>query len=159
MFTYGSTKYHSGASTNVKTSTKTNNNFSRPPPLDNLTKANKTIIAYGDGAFSPSMRGKRSGPTKAIVKAIQKCSVAVVMTDEYLTSQVCNKCKQRNVENVTQKTSKRRVHSVLQCQESTCNVIWNRDVMAANNILDIFLHAAANNDTRLSPFRRSEAKK
>ncbi|KAI8638643.1 hypothetical protein BD408DRAFT_422733 [Parasitella parasitica] len=81
------------------------------------------------------MRGKRSGPTKTIIKALQKCKenrgVTVQMVDEYLNSQVCNNCKKRNVENVVQRSAKRRVHSVLQCQETACNIIWNRDIMAA----------------------------
>ncbi|KAI8640506.1 hypothetical protein BD408DRAFT_419628, partial [Parasitella parasitica] len=95
------------------------------------------------------MRGKRLGPTKTIIKALQKCEencgVTVQMVDEYLTSQVSNNCKKRNVENVVQRSAKRRVHSVLQCQETACNIIWNRDIMAAKNILNIFLHAARNN--------------
>ncbi|KAI8636965.1 hypothetical protein BD408DRAFT_71311 [Parasitella parasitica] len=77
------------------------------------------------------------------------------MVDEYLSSQVCNNCKKRNVENVVQRSAKRRV---LQCQETACNIIWNRDIMVAKNILNIFLHEARNNDARLSPFQRSESK-
>ncbi|KAI8641543.1 hypothetical protein BD408DRAFT_417986 [Parasitella parasitica] len=105
VFTHDSIKYRSGASTNVKTTTRNNNSYSRPPPLDGSVKANKTIIAYGDGRFSPTMRGKRSGPTKTIIKALQKCKenrgVTVQIVDEYLTSQVCNNCKKRNQETMT----------------------------------------------------------
>ncbi|KAI8637203.1 hypothetical protein BD408DRAFT_424966, partial [Parasitella parasitica] len=79
----------------VKTTTKNNNPYSRPPPLDGSVKANKIIIAYGDGRFSPTMRGKRSGPTKTIIKALQKCKenrgVTVQMVDEYLNSQQSEK--------------------------------------------------------------------
>ncbi|KAI8647718.1 hypothetical protein BD408DRAFT_408368, partial [Parasitella parasitica] len=95
------------------------------------------------------MRSKRSGPTKTIIKALQKCKenrgVTAQMVDEYLTSQVCNNCKKRNVEYVVQRSAKRRVHSVLRCQETACNIFWNRDIMAAKNILNIFLYAARNN--------------
>ncbi|KAI8639099.1 hypothetical protein BD408DRAFT_421967, partial [Parasitella parasitica] len=90
MFTHDSIKYRAGASTNVKTATGNNNSYSRPPPLDGSVKANKIIIAYGDG------------PTKTIIKALQKCKenrgVTVQIVDEYLTSQVCNSCKKRNQE-------------------------------------------------------------
>ncbi|KAI8637989.1 hypothetical protein BD408DRAFT_423627 [Parasitella parasitica] len=100
MFTHDSIKYRTGVFTNVKTTTRNNNSYSRPPPLDGSVKANKTIIAYGDGRFSPTMRGKSSGPKKTIIKALQKCKencgVTVQMVDEYLTSQVCNNCKKRN---------------------------------------------------------------
>ncbi|KAI8641962.1 hypothetical protein BD408DRAFT_322111, partial [Parasitella parasitica] len=48
MFTHDSIKCRTGVSTNVKTTTRNNNSYSRPPPLDGSVKANKTIIAYRD---------------------------------------------------------------------------------------------------------------
>ncbi|KAI8641885.1 hypothetical protein BD408DRAFT_417266 [Parasitella parasitica] len=107
MFTHDSIKYRTGASTNVKTTMRNNNSYSRPPPLDGSVKANKTIIAYEDGRFSPTMRGKRSGPTKTIIKALQKCKenrgVTVQMVDEYLTSHVCNNCKKEWLQKTSSK--------------------------------------------------------
>jgi hypothetical protein len=140
-FTYNSLKYHKNALTNVKTATKEHDQYYPPSPLDNDTKSSATIIAYGYGSFGASMRGKRPGPVKSILKALRKHSsdrFIVCMVDEHLTSQVCNIYKKRNVENIIAKGSKRRVHSVLQCQNNTCNTVWNRDVMLAKNILDIF---------------------
>ncbi|KAI8636294.1 hypothetical protein BD408DRAFT_426380 [Parasitella parasitica] len=103
MFTRDSIKYRTGASIN-------NNSYSRPPPLGGSVKVNKTIIAYRGGRFSPTMRGKRPGPTNTFIKALQKCEenrgVTAQMIDEYLTSQVCK--KKRNVENVVQRSAKRR---------------------------------------------------
>ncbi|KAI8640253.1 hypothetical protein BD408DRAFT_419998 [Parasitella parasitica] len=55
MFTHDSIKYRTGASTNVKTTTRNNYSYSRPSPMDQ---------------FSPTMRGKRSGPTKTIIEAL-----------------------------------------------------------------------------------------
>ncbi|ORE09418.1 hypothetical protein BCV72DRAFT_64318 [Rhizopus microsporus var. microsporus] len=34
-------------------------------------------------------------------------------------------------------------------KQNTCNIVWNRDIMAAHNIFDIFLFAARNNNQRL----------
>ncbi|KAI8641591.1 hypothetical protein BD408DRAFT_417841, partial [Parasitella parasitica] len=89
------------------TTTRNNSSYSRPPPLDGSFKANKTIIAYGDGRFLPTMRGKRPGPTKTIIKALQKCKenrgVTVQMVDEYLTSHVCNNCKKEWLQKTSSK--------------------------------------------------------
>ncbi|KAI7904031.1 uncharacterized protein BX663DRAFT_542322 [Cokeromyces recurvatus] len=134
IFTCNSIKYHTGA----------------------ITNANKTIIAYGDGRFSLTMRGKRSGPTKVIIKALQKCEqnrgVTVQMIDEYLTSQVCNNCKKRNVEKVVQRSAKRRVHSVLQCQETAYNIIWNRN---KETMTLIFHHSSVLNQKNNCKYRVS----
>lgn len=156
---YGSAKYNNAASTGVKTSNNGGNTYSSPAPIDQLERPKKTIIAYGDGMFNTSPRGNQAAPARLIKKALKKycCKqLEVFMVDEYLTSQVCNKCKIRNVDNIVTQKSKRRVHTILKCNQNTCNVIWNRDIMAANNILDIFLFAANNNNERLDVFKRSD---
>ncbi|KAL0077259.1 hypothetical protein F4703DRAFT_1946047 [Phycomyces blakesleeanus] len=75
-------------------------------------------------------------------------NMEMYMLYEYLTSQVCNEFKKRNVENLVNSKSKRRVHAILQLQETTCNIVWNRDIMAVHNILDIFLFSSRNNNQR-----------
>jgi hypothetical protein len=58
-----------------------------------------------------------------------------VSVDEYLTGQICNKCKYKQLNNISITGAKRRVHSVLKCE--SCGTVWNRDVNSALNIYDI----------------------
>ena len=58
------------------------------------------------------------------------------------------------MDNVVTEKSKRRVHTILKCKQNTCNIVWNRDIMAAHNILDMFLFIARNNNQRLDIFMR-----
>lgn len=111
---HGSAKYYSTTSTGVKTSTKNENTYSPPAPSDNLEAPGKTIIAFGDGAFSGNGRRHKAAPVRLIKKALDKyCgnNLEIYMIGEYLTSQICNKCKDRNVENIVTHKSKRSVHT------------------------------------------------
>ncbi|OAD65418.1 Homeodomain-like DNA binding domain-containing transcription factor [Phycomyces blakesleeanus NRRL 1555(-)] len=105
---------------------KYKNKFFLPASTDHTEAPVKTSIAFGDGVMNMEM----------------------YMLYEYLTSQVCNEFKKRNVENLVNSKSKRRVHAILQLQETTCNIVWNRDIMAVHNILDIFLFSSRNNNQR-----------
>ncbi|ORE09711.1 hypothetical protein BCV72DRAFT_201069, partial [Rhizopus microsporus var. microsporus] len=155
---YGSVKYNKKSSTGVKTSSAENESKYCPPaPLDHPDKPRKTIIAFGDGMFKNSLRGNRGAPVRLIKKALQKyCGnqFEIRMVDEYLTSQICNRCKNRNMDNVVTEKPKRRVHMILKCKQNTCNIVWNRGIMAAYNILDMFLFAIRNNSQRLDVFMR-----
>ncbi|CEG63410.1 hypothetical protein RMATCC62417_00555 [Rhizopus microsporus] len=103
----------------------------------------KRIIAFGDGTFCSSMKGKRAAPTKRITEEInRKCKQSdggseFVYADKYLTSQICNKCKMKEMNNFSVSESKRRVHSVLKC--GSCGTVWNRDANNALNIYNIFV--------------------
>lgn len=83
---------------------------------------------------------------------MQTNTVQVCFIDEYLTSQVCNTCKKRNLDNITTTNSKRRVHLVLKCNNNSCNIVWNRDVNTAKNIVGFFIFAAKNENQRLPAF-------
>ncbi|ORE23297.1 hypothetical protein BCV71DRAFT_275273 [Rhizopus microsporus] len=67
-----------------------------------------------------SMKGKRAAPTRGITEEIKrKCKQSnerteFVSVDKYLTSQICNKCKSKQLNNISITGSKRRVHSVSQ---------------------------------------------
>ena len=153
---HGSVKYIKRASAGIKTSSAENENKYCPPaPLDHPDKPRKTIIAFGDGMFNNSLRENRGAPVRLIKKALQKYyrnQLEIFMLDEYLTSQIYNRCKNRNMDNAVTEKSKRRVHTVLKCKQNTCNIVWNRDIMTRHNILDIFLFAARNNNQRLDVF-------
>jgi hypothetical protein len=158
--TYGSKKYNKKASAGVKQGKKNKESFIPPPSNDSPKKPVITIIALGDGVFSNSLRGNKTAPVKAFKKALkQRCGedLKICMIDEYLTSQICNNCKQGNLENITTAKSNRRVHALLKYNENTCNMLWNRDIMAAKNILDIFLFASTNDNKRLDVFERNHS--
>lgn len=86
----------------------------------------KTIIAFGNASFAATMKGKKAAPVKLIKRKLaqmQTNTVQVCLIDEYLTSQACNTCKNRNFENIITANSKQRVHSVLNCNNNSCNVV------------------------------------
>ncbi|ORE08773.1 hypothetical protein BCV72DRAFT_303445 [Rhizopus microsporus var. microsporus] len=92
------------------------------PPADLPSSSQrKRIIAFGNGSFCSSMKGKRAALTKRIAEKIKrKCKQSnegteFVSIDEYLTSQICNKCKSKQLNNVSITRSERRVHSILKC--------------------------------------------
>ncbi|KAG1175835.1 hypothetical protein G6F70_003862 [Rhizopus microsporus] len=73
-----------------------------------------------------------------------------VYVDEHLTSQICNKCKSKQLNNISATGSKRRVHTVLQCE--SCGMVWNRDVNSALNIYGIFVYKSKHdNESPPSP--------
>lgn len=81
---------------------------------------------------SSSMRGATSAPIRLIKKAFEKHnekSLELVMVDEYMTSQICNKCSSRNLKNVVTERSKRRVHAALKCNQNYCNMVCNCDII------------------------------
>ncbi|ORE01275.1 hypothetical protein BCV72DRAFT_322274 [Rhizopus microsporus var. microsporus] len=158
---HGSMKYNKKTSTGAKTpSAENESKYCPPAPLDHPDKPRKTIITFGDDMFNSSLRGNRGASVRLIKKALQKyCGnqLEICMVDEYLTSQICNRCKNRNMDNIVTEKSKRRVHKILKCKQNTCNIVWSRDIMAAHNILDMFLFAARNNNQRFDVFTRQGA--
>ncbi|PHZ17530.1 uncharacterized protein RHIMIDRAFT_232957 [Rhizopus microsporus ATCC 52813] len=72
-----------------------------------------------------------------------------VYADEYLTSQICNKCKFKQLNNISITGSKRRVHFVFKCE--SCGTVWNRDVNNALNIYGIFVYKSKHDDESPPP--------
>ncbi|CEG83412.1 hypothetical protein RMATCC62417_17336 [Rhizopus microsporus] len=61
--------------------------------------------------FNGSLRGNKAAPVRLIKKVLKKyCGkqLEIFMVDEYLTSQICNRYKSRNVDNIVTERSKRR---------------------------------------------------
>ena len=128
----------------------------RKKPPDKQPPLGRVVVAFGDGAFSPSMPGKLPVATRRLLKHMRHVSrrigrdkFVVCMIDEYLTSQVCSRCQLRTLEN------RYRLHAVRACK--TCDMVWNRDVNASRNIGQIFRHARDHGNERLQPFRRPES--
>ncbi|KAG2178235.1 hypothetical protein INT43_003488 [Umbelopsis isabellina] len=100
------------------------------------------------------LRRKLPAPSKRILDHLRSLhrknvQVSVVIIDELMTSQVCAECHQRNLIHVKDRSVpyNRRganIHAVLKC--SSCSMMWNRDVMAAKDILYIFEYMALNSN-------------
>jgi transposase len=106
------------------------------------------------------MKGKRAAPTRRITEEIKrKCKQSnergaeFVSVDEYLTSQICNKCKYKQLNNISVTGSKRRVHSVLKCK--SCGTVWNRDVNSALNIYGIFVYKSKHDNESPPPLQKA----
>jgi hypothetical protein len=158
-FFQDSIKYNKDSPIGEKKQTSTTGKWIPSPPKDKATdSSSKTrLIAYGNASFGTSMKGKLPAPTKRITEAIKKLSniskgTYFIYVDEYLTSQTCNNCKQNQLKHITTAGSKRKVHAVLKC--NSCNTVWNRDVMAAKNILSIFYYMSQHNNERPREFTR-----
>ncbi|KAL4209001.1 hypothetical protein AB4K20DRAFT_1868671 [Rhizopus microsporus] len=71
-----------------------------------------------------------------------------VSIDEYLKSQICNKWKSKQLNNISATRSKRRVHSVLKCES------WNCDANSSLNINGIFVYKSKYDNESPPPFKR-----
>ena len=92
----------------------------------------KVIVAYGDGDKNGTLRG--TAPimsTKLFKKVSQSCCVVVV--NEHKTSKLCSCCHEEMKQFQKQFRMKR-------CDNSDCiRFVWDRDVNASINILNLFL--------------------
>ncbi|ORE14789.1 hypothetical protein BCV71DRAFT_274988 [Rhizopus microsporus] len=104
---------------------------------------------------SSTVGAKNQSPNK---KTKRKCKQSnggteFVSVDEYLTSQICNKCKSKKLNNISITGSKRRVHSVLKCE--SCGTAWNRDVNSTLNIYNIFVYKSKHDNESPPPFQKT----
>ncbi len=107
------------------------------------TPRRKVLIAYGDAGFSHASKGTASGPTKTLRKMIAQRVGKVVDIDEYNTSKLCCACKTEMKGLRTVGSGDRGNYSVRQCANTECNRnVWNRDVNAAINIINLYLYQA-----------------
>jgi hypothetical protein len=99
------------------------------------------VLAFGNGKF------KSTGPTEALRRHLAKTH-RVVRVDEYLTSQMCNKCHHKMLHPIINTTRKNKegkyedvratVHEVLQCPH--CQAYRHRDLNACVNMKLILEH-------------------
>ncbi|KAK9389697.1 hypothetical protein V1515DRAFT_642597 [Lipomyces mesembrius] len=132
------------------------------------------VVAYGDGQFGSTMRGKRAAPVKKLRKHLRRYAT-VVAVDEHRTSRVCSKHNQQQTErtgladeedegggtppDVVHIRGQRNadgakgpsLHPVLYCNK--CHTVWNRDVNAARNIAWIFWWMRVHSGQRPPGFR------
>ena len=94
-----------------------------------------TIICFGDANWT-NLKGRESSPRSLkYVKVLRRMRCHVYMTNEFNTSQICSKC--RNHKRLEGCTSARNSYTIRRCSEKSCRMIWNRDVNASINILEV----------------------
>ena len=155
-----SKKYGTSSTVDAKKQNPKKSKHVPMPPTDpSPSSQRKRIIAFGYGSFGSSMKGKRAAPTRCITEEIKrKCKQSnegteFIYVDEYLTSQICNKCKSKQLNNISIIGSKRKVYSVLKCE--SCGTVWNCDVNSALNINGIFVYKSKHdNESPPLPFKR-----
>ena len=87
-----------------------------------------------------------AGPVKQLMWELRKrCRVKII--DEFRTSKICSKC-----EGLFCKPQ--RFWALRTCRHM-CLTLWNRDVNAARNIRNIFLHMNQNEGERPEVFKRA----
>ena len=105
-----------------------------------------TVVAFGSASF------RCHAPVKAMRKRLQLHSQHVVPVHEYNTSKVCPRCKEPTLVGVRVPNKSKPLWGVRVCQNSSsqrdCRTICNRDLNAARNIRDVFLHMNANHGQR-----------
>ncbi|KAG2206401.1 hypothetical protein INT46_003830 [Mucor plumbeus] len=89
-------------------------------PRDVEVNLDATVIAFNSANFDSSYKRKLPALKKRITEATKQTPACVTNTtfvyiNEYLTSQICNGCKQRQLENVKKRTSYQ-IRIVLRCE-------------------------------------------
>lgn len=118
------------------------------------------IFAFGAASFSSSLKGNKAAPTRSFKSALKSYAFAnkhyFIEVDEYLTSQVCNICQTRTLENLFCKEKKEKLNAVLRC--TNCCQVYNRDINASINIRDVFTHMALNDNRSPQAFQKDKEK-
>ncbi|KAL9538593.1 hypothetical protein MBANPS3_010811 [Mucor bainieri] len=126
----------------------------------NKRKQKKTkIFAFRAANFSSSLKGNRAAPTKRFKSALESYALAnkhyFIEIDEYLTSQICNICGTRTLEEHLESHDKKEtLHAILRCTK--CCQVFNHDVNASINIRDEYIHMALNDDSGPQIFQHEQ---
>lgn len=101
-------------------------------------KTKVPLVVFGDGLFGKDhvrLKGNRCGVSGSLYRCLKKRERAggliAVTIDEFRTSKICNGCRSDSLTSA----GHIRGQSVLEC--TTCNILWQRDVNAAKNMLAI----------------------
>lgn len=105
--------------------------------LDNIERVfgspNEVVIAYGDWSRNSQMKGHIPTKGKGLRRLISKRFLTIT-TKEYHTSKICNNCH-NETDNL--RVGRKSIHRLLSCKSKECQTIWNRDVNAGLNIMNM----------------------
>lgn len=101
------------------------------------------VICFGDASWAPGIKGYATSPKgRQFYNYFQRMehpkgvNVKTVLVPEFNTSQCCSKClKEERIRKPVQMPCIAKPHFVRKCP--TCTTMWNRDVNAARNMIDI----------------------
>ncbi|KAI8062967.1 hypothetical protein BDF21DRAFT_428408 [Thamnidium elegans] len=98
------------------------------------------LVIFGDGLKGSShvkYKGRRVGVSDVIYKNLKRRQnlgeVLLLDINEFRTSSVCPNCKEMKLR--THKVDDKSFFNILICND--CNIFWNRDILAAKNIMFI----------------------
>lgn len=94
---------------------------------------NEVVIAYGDWSRDSQMKGHIPTKGKGLRRLISKRFLTIT-TKEFHTSKICNNCH-HETENL--RVGKKSIHRLLSCKSKDCQTVWNRDVNAGMNIMNM----------------------
>lgn len=104
----------------------------------------KVIVAYGDGDKQGNLRGTAPMMSTKLFRKVSR-SACVVVVNEFKTSKLCSCCHQ-------QMTQFRKQFRMKRCTNSDCiRTVWDRDINASINILNLFLYACLSRNGKARP--------
>jgi len=110
----------------------------------NKADQKKVIVAYGDGDNQGTLRGTSPIMSSKLLSKVQQ-SARVVTINEFRTSKLCSCCHCEMTQFQGQFRMKR-------CINSDCiRTVWDRDINASINILNLFLQACISNNGKFRP--------
>jgi transposase len=124
-----------------------------------------TIVCIGDWSERNHRRFLEPVKGKGFRKLFKKAGYQLFLVDEFRTSKMCSKCedeeavceKFRRVKNP--KPRSRIAHPIIRCHGllrcTTCNTLWDRDILGATNIYKIS-DMAINGEERPQYLRRQQ---
>ena len=101
----------------------------------------RVVVAFGAGFFSSSFKGNPPVPVRGLRKKLRQRGIEVYDVIENYTSQLCNVCNEKLGK--FRDPNGKDTYSVRYCQNILCShsgMYFNRDVNAALNIYDLFIH-------------------
>ncbi|KAI9254104.1 hypothetical protein EDC94DRAFT_618847 [Helicostylum pulchrum] len=117
------------------------------------------LVVFGDGMKQKDavrMKKRLSGVTKILYKEIicrQKQNLAALVDiNEFRTSVTCNMCKGEEKMKPPKLSNGVKVNGILECGKP-CHLLWQRDVSATKNMLDI-ANSIWEGQGRPNPFNR-----
>ncbi|ORE09475.1 hypothetical protein BCV72DRAFT_260756 [Rhizopus microsporus var. microsporus] len=107
------------------------------------------LVIFGDGL-------KNKGHVRQLKHREGLGELLLLDINEYKALKTCNSCLNQDLQNPKCRRGDdiRKIHQVLKC--STCNIFWNRDVMAAKNML-LIAPSIWNGQGRPNVFKRQIA--